>query len=864
MSSADNVNVAPTRTTDSRPNAIKQASSEHNEKITAKIMAILRSRCGIDLGMLAAKNREEQDQARTCLPAAPVTATISRIPTSLSSKKRKRNDEKLGEDKSPAAEMQDAAAATTNQKSTIEIPDDVKSLLLLQQQSDVRNPDNDDAMIEKQQQQRKIHIDLMLQAAQKARYCLVTLELPKDSVLGVKLESNILYGMPEIIEILQEYPAWKKIPMQFHQNSCILWFKCGEVTIQPRTAQECLDLVALAKKAENAEELLNLEMLLVQPHSLEFSCPLYPTLDGQLQRSAERVKDISDKKVLPSSEVNQPPPKTTQTDENDGHGVFSEPNITSERWLQEQHEWNTQYEALVKFKQQHGNCNDVSSLENEALANWIRSQRKNRKDIRMSRREKLDKIGFDWFAPPPISLESTAWKKRYDTLVAFKEKHGHCDVSQSEDKYLAHWAQVQRMENEQGTLTNYQLSKLNQIGFNWSSVHDLRISSKSNPEEACPGEVPDGVKTKAVKKAKKVRFGNCKEHMTHEEEEDCVSHQQFDDLAIHKEIHSHVNVAPSESGKLADWLKVQRDQEENGEIDKWKEKKLNEVDVDWAPPNESTDKDDFPPEPNADKRAKLSWDERCEPLARFKERCGSFPALVHLRGWLELQKVSIGSNPPEHDEKRLELGVKLTTEHVQKLREQIGGDAYGEWHAENLNESLGKMEEEKSDSESKEANQTDNFGETNHSDWWQTPEAATLFGFTFGVDDVLKGLQERVNLLRTVNKASDGWKDLVPNDGKEDMYTDHDIMFVRHKALYLMKAYLLAMTTEKMEKKTWAKCCEEAGTFFDGLGLLKEGLIEGMIQRWNIAFSTEGVFPHPNTMVEAQDQGSLSRHLQQK
>ena len=91
-----------------------------------------------------------------------------------------------------------------------------------------------------------------------------------------------------------------------------------------------------------------------------------------------------------------------------------------------------------------------------------------------------------------------------------------------------------------------------------------------------------------------------------------------------------------------------------------------------------------------------------------------------------------------------------------------------------------------------------------------------------------------------------GWKRLIPNDGKEEQYSHHDIMVVRHKAQYLIKAYLLAM--KKMNKETWGQCCVMAATELNELGLTKFSGGEG-VARWNTQFRIVHTFPHPKRHV---------------
>jgi len=96
-------------------------------------------------------------------------------------------------------------------------------------------------------------------------------------------------------------------------------------------------------------------------------------------------------------------------------------------------------------------------------------------------------------------------------------------------------------------------------------------------------------------------------------------------------------------------------------------------------------------------------------------------------------------------------------------------------------------------------------------------------------------------VLKQANQSVDGWKSLIPDDGKEGTYSRHDILALRHKAIYLIKGYLIAM--KKMNQHNWGTCCKMASAELSPLGLTKFGGIA--VASWNAHFRIDNKFPHP-------------------
>lgn len=153
-------------------------------------------------------------------------------------------------------------------------------------------------------------------------------------------------------------------------------------------------------------------------------------------------------------------------------------------------QWHMRYLELIEYKKEHGHCNIPRNYEeNEQLATWVAKQRSQYKlmqqgkesHINARRVEALDKIGFDW---SPAFYMLDLWQQRFDELLKFKAKHGHCNVPQKyeQNRKLAIWVNTQRSQykkmcaGEQTHMTIERVKTLEDVGFEWSPdlyLHDL-------------------------------------------------------------------------------------------------------------------------------------------------------------------------------------------------------------------------------------------------------------------------------------------------------------------------------------------------------------------------------------------------------
>ena len=161
-------------------------------------------------------------------------------------------------------------------------------------------------------------------------------------------------------------------------------------------------------------------------------------------------------------------------------------------WAILEHTWENWIEQLLQYKESHGDCAIPSTYEeNQEFANWARYQRQEfvllkagkKSSLTESRVAQLSDIGFEW------NLVEFKWLRRFDELVAYKDRHGDCNVPSSykENPELAFWVKTQRRQHSllqqrrHSTMSKERIEKLQNIGFDFdpppekTSIWDKRL-----------------------------------------------------------------------------------------------------------------------------------------------------------------------------------------------------------------------------------------------------------------------------------------------------------------------------------------------------------------------------------------------------
>ena len=146
--------------------------------------------------------------------------------------------------------------------------------------------------------------------------------------------------------------------------------------------------------------------------------------------------------------------------------------------LKQKKVWGMRFNELKQFKRDHGHLSvPKTGSKYITLTRWIRTQKRAyvcrnegkpcTNKMTDERVKKLEDIGFTW----------SCWDKKFEDLLRFKKKYGHCDVPQRSKLYpsLGNWVSKQRLVYRSyyeegisvGKYTADRIKKLESIGFNW-------------------------------------------------------------------------------------------------------------------------------------------------------------------------------------------------------------------------------------------------------------------------------------------------------------------------------------------------------------------------------------------------------------
>ncbi|MCR4289662.1 MAG: Helicase associated domain protein [Candidatus Scalindua sp.] len=136
-------------------------------------------------------------------------------------------------------------------------------------------------------------------------------------------------------------------------------------------------------------------------------------------------------------------------------------------WDKLEFEWQEMFDALKKFKENHGHCNVPQNwAETPRLADWTHQQRFLYRDgrLRANQNKHLKQLGFIF------DLHELYWEEMLGTLIKYKEEHGNCNVPfeyrTKTNKTLGRWVNRQRL-NKSTRLSVDHIKSLDKIGFEW-------------------------------------------------------------------------------------------------------------------------------------------------------------------------------------------------------------------------------------------------------------------------------------------------------------------------------------------------------------------------------------------------------------
>jgi superfamily II DNA or RNA helicase len=149
-------------------------------------------------------------------------------------------------------------------------------------------------------------------------------------------------------------------------------------------------------------------------------------------------------------------------------------------------QWRATFDRFRIYAAAHGaDVITVVDEETKKLNRWMLTQRQamKRGELSETRINALNEIGFVWQRnarrigkgsqlPPADETPITrTWDEMLSELVDFFKLHGHCNVPSewTAQPQLARWATMQRRAKKQNQLTPEQVSRMEEIGFAWST-----------------------------------------------------------------------------------------------------------------------------------------------------------------------------------------------------------------------------------------------------------------------------------------------------------------------------------------------------------------------------------------------------------
>jgi hypothetical protein len=131
--------------------------------------------------------------------------------------------------------------------------------------------------------------------------------------------------------------------------------------------------------------------------------------------------------------------------------------------------WDTMYEQLVKFRQEHSHTEVPGN--NTSLATWCQNQRSKMRQNKLppERRRRMEEIGFNFELQS--EKNERIWDAKLQRLKKYKRKRGYCRGpprsahNHVEDDELSNWVSYQRNGYKLGTIPNHRIQKLEEVGF---------------------------------------------------------------------------------------------------------------------------------------------------------------------------------------------------------------------------------------------------------------------------------------------------------------------------------------------------------------------------------------------------------------
>jgi len=219
--------------------------------------------------------------------------------------------------------------------------------------------------------------------------------------------------------------------------------------------------------------------------------------------------------------------------------------------------WDERLDELTRYKAAHGHCKVAE--KQGPLGTWVLTQRKARRRDKLSedRVRRLDELGFDWGT---ARAAPSTWDNRAEELARYKAEHGHCTVPQSQGT-LGSWVNTQRQAYKKSKLSEAQVRRLDDLGFNWGCA---RSGTKLDQQDS---------------KTRLVANGHAQKWET-----------RFRELEAYKTERGDCNISRSH-GPLGKWADTQRLARRKGKMSDDRFRKLDGLGFKWGKTRSGTNLD---------------------------------------------------------------------------------------------------------------------------------------------------------------------------------------------------------------------------------------------------------------------------------
>jgi len=122
--------------------------------------------------------------------------------------------------------------------------------------------------------------------------------------------------------------------------------------------------------------------------------------------------------------------------------------------------WDKRIKEFEEYKKKY-KTSQISSThkEYEVLYKWLIYWRKRKYKLSKEQVKQLEDMGFEW-----VSVRDKAWLKRFEELQKYKKQYKTTEIKGSKNIGLLKWLKSQKQIIDQGNLSPWKITKLNNIG----------------------------------------------------------------------------------------------------------------------------------------------------------------------------------------------------------------------------------------------------------------------------------------------------------------------------------------------------------------------------------------------------------------